>query len=114
MNFTFGADIDALRRFLDQKHTGIALERAGYGDLLLIAAAQCAESVLHIGRTHAEALDVLLGHDALLPRPAQPEAANSRAYAIAKTKIGADRERRHDGCAPAIRRDEQDALFDSV
>ena len=39
VNLGFGVHVDALSWLLDQQHTGIAFERAGNCDLLLIAAA---------------------------------------------------------------------------
>ena len=39
VDFGLRADVDALRRLLDQKHTGIALKRARDRDLLLVATA---------------------------------------------------------------------------
>jgi len=114
VDFGLGADVDPLSRLLDQEYTGIALKRARNCDLLLIAAAECANANLRIRRPNTEAIDVLLRHGALFARPTKPEATHRPANPVAEAKIRADRERGNDRGSSAIRRNQQDTLLDRM
>src|SRR5690242_7935823 len=112
VDFRFGADVDALRRLIQDEHFGVNREPAREGHLLLIAAGERAGFRVQAGGLDAETLDVAACQLAL--GLVVEQAAMRDSIEIGEAGVGSDRHFQHDAVLAAVFRQVADLQPDGV
>jgi len=112
VDLALGADVDALRRFVEDEQLGLGREPAGEGDFLLVAAGKAAAGRVGAGALHGEVADEIEGELAL-GAEAQPRAGKMRRMDRHRHVVG-DGQLEDHAVAAAIFGDVGDAVGDGL